>query len=345
MTQKSGNVACPGDEQAASHFEMINVAGKRPTTRYAIAGGTISLGQTAFAAVRDKTLPKGDVLALAESAGIMGAKKTPDFVPMCHHVPLDQVRVHFEPDESQAAIIVYAQATAFAKTGVEMEALNAVQAALMTIWDLTKGIEADLAIHDVRLLAKTGGKQGIWTSAQGIPDWLVEALPKNNRLAGLSAGVIVMSDRATSGESDDESGPVIVEALKSEGANLSDYTLIPDDYETIKTTLHQHCRDHAPDILIASGGTGPGPRDVSPEAMEAVCDRMLVGLGELLRHESLYYTDTAWLSRMTAGILGGTLVIAFPGSPGAVQQCWDVIVPFLGDAVQKIRKQGYERIS
>ena len=116
-------------------FRMIDVGRKRVTRRRAIAVGSILVGPVAFQKIRDKTLPKGDVLSLAEVAGITGAKKTPDLLPMCHTLPLDQVTIHTvlrEPD----AVDVYCQAVAHAKTGVEMEAIMGVQAALSTIWDL-----------------------------------------------------------------------------------------------------------------------------------------------------------------------------------------------------------------
>ena len=102
------------------------------------------------------------------------------------------------------------------------------------------------------------------------------------------------------------------------------------------------CREQKPDLLIASGGTGPGPRDVTPDVLVKISDRMLDGLGDVLRTESLYFTYTAWLSRMTACMVGATLVIAFPGSPKAVKECWDILSPFLGDALDKIKKQGFE---
>ena len=95
--------------------------------------------------------------------------------------------------------------------------------------------------------------------------------------------------------------------------------------------------------MIASGGTGPGPRDVTPDVLVKISDRMLDGLGDVLRNESLHFTDTAWLSRMTAGMVDSTLVIAFPGSPKAVTECWSILEPFLGDALNKIAKQGFGR--
>jgi molybdopterin adenylyltransferase len=151
-----------------------------------------------------------------------------------------------------------------------------------------------------------------------------------------------MSDRAASGEYKDKSGAILKDLLVEAGSGLVDYSVIADDLETIQEMLLSVCKSQKPDLLIATGGTGPGPRDVTPEALESVSDRMLDGLGDLLRAESLSFTDTAWLSRMTAGMVGATLVVAFPGSQNAVKECWDVLEPFLGDALDKIAKQGFK---
>ena len=324
------------------HFKMIDVGRKRPTRRYAVACGQIFMNREAFEAVRDGTLPKGNVLALAEAAGIMAAKKTPDMIPMCHTLPLDQVTIHCDLNETDNSVTVYAQATAFAKTGVEMEALAGANAALLTIWDLTKGTDPHLMISGIRLLVKTGGKSGIWINKDGIPDWLQEQLPDESFLKGKKAAVLVMSDRASQGTYADQSGVLLKDLLAAAGAEITGYQIVPDREEDIAAMLLSLCRTQQPDLLIASGGTGPGPRDVTPEVLQSISDRMLEGLGEYLRHESLHYTETAWLSRMTAGMVGSTLVIAFPGSPKAVKECWDIIGPVLRTALDRIKKQGFE---
>jgi molybdenum cofactor biosynthesis protein MoaC len=324
------------------NFKMIDVGRKRPTRRRAIACGTIRMNKEAFQAVRDGTLPKGNVLALAEAAGITGAKKTPDLIPMCHTLPLDQVTIHCDLDVQDHSITVYAQAAAFAKTGVEMEALAGVNAALLTIWDLTKGTDPNLSIEGVRLLVKTGGKSGIWVNPDGIPQWLEDQLPDTSFLRGKKATILVMSDRASKGEYADQSGALLKDLLAAAGAEIAAYEVVPDQEEDIAQAITSLCKSDQPDLLIATGGTGPGPRDVTPEVLEKISDRMLEGLGNVLRAESLHYTDTAWLSRMTAGMVGTTLVIAFPGSPKAVKECWEILSPFLGDALEKIKKQGFE---
>jgi molybdenum cofactor biosynthesis protein MoaC len=339
MTKQDGIIEFPSAEKP--HFKMIDVGRKRPTRRRAVAVGTISMGAEAFDRVKNGTLPKGDVLALAEAAGIAGAKKTPEMLPMCHTLPLDQVTIHCALNEADHSVSVYCQAAAFAKTGVEMEALAGVSNALLTIWDLTKGVDPNLEIGDIELLVKTGGKSGVYTNPKGIPDWLASQLPEEQSLKGKSTAILIMSDRAASGEYEDKSGPVLKNILEGAGAEVVAQSVIPDDADTIAENIRNICRDKKPDLMIASGGTGPGPRDVTPDVLVEISERMLDGLGDVLRNESLHFTDTAWLSRMTAGMVGSTLVIAFPGSPKAVKECWSILEPFLGDALNKIAKQGF----
>lgn len=159
-----------------SKFQMINVRSKPATERRAIACGTIWLGEHAYPLVRDRTLAKGDALALAEMAGIQGAKHCTEWIPLCHPVALEGVKIDHVLDDDAAAVTIYAQVAANAKTGVEMEALTAVQAALLTIWDMAKPFEANLHIGETSLLLKEGGKQGRWLNPDGVPEWLNDHL-------------------------------------------------------------------------------------------------------------------------------------------------------------------------
>lgn len=324
------------------HFKMIDISRKRPTRRRAVAVGSIYMGKEAFHAIKTGTLPKGDVLALAEAAGITGAKKTPDLLPMCHTLPLDQVSIHAELNEAELCVTIYCQAAAHAKTGVEMEALAGANNALLTLWDLTKGVDPALRIGEVKLLVKTGGKSGVWRHPEGISQWLEDQLPRSCDLSGKKVGIVVMSDRASQGAYEDKTGPLLEKIFTETQADLLETEVIPDDAETIARTLQNMCKTDLPDLLIAAGGTGPGPRDVTPEVLEGISDRMLTGLGDLLRQESQHYVDTAWLSRMTAAMVGSTLVIAFPGSPKAVKECWDIIEPFIAVTLERIAKQGFK---
>ena len=154
--------------QAQHGFSMADVADKPVTYRLALASGKITVGEEAFSLLRDKSLPKGDALALAEFAGIQGAKQTPSLIPLCHPISLNRVAIHTILIPGESAVEVYAVAEIDAKTGVEMEALCGLNIALLTIWDLTKPINAALEISDIRLQYKSGGKRGDWVHPDGL---------------------------------------------------------------------------------------------------------------------------------------------------------------------------------
>lgn len=147
---------------ARGRARMVDVGGKDVTAREAVARGRVRLGRAAFEAVRDGALPKGDVLAIARVAGIMGAKETSRLVPLCHPLPLDHVSVDLELDARAHAIVITATARTTARTGVEMEALTAVSVAALALVDTCKSVSKGLVIEEIALLSKTGGKSGTW---------------------------------------------------------------------------------------------------------------------------------------------------------------------------------------
>ena len=327
--------------ELVSNFSMIDVGGKRHTTRRAVAAGTIYLGPNAFIKVRDKTLPKGDCFPVAEIAGLGGAKQCANLLPMCHPLPLDQVSVSFELDHETQSVRVFCEAAAHAKTGVEMEALAGVNAALLCIWDLCKGTDPVLRVSDLELLTKEGGKSGVWINPGATtPQWVLDRLPIQTPLADRKIAVLVMSDRASDGTYDDESGQYLVDALSSEGADVCAYQVIPDDYELIQKTVMDVSENHDPHVILCTGGTGPGPRDVTPLALAEYLNPALPGLGEWLRSESAIYTKTAWLSRMGGGLIGRALVITLPGSLQAVKECFGIFIEGLPKAIMMVEKQG-----
>lgn len=157
------------DSDHAQHgFSMADVSAKPVTYRLALASGKINAGKTAFNLLKNKSLPKGDALALAEFAGIQAAKQTPSLIPLCHPISLNRVSIHTHLIADECAVEVFAVAEINAQTGVEMEALCGLNIALLTIWDLTKPINAALEITDVKLLYKSGGKHGDWTHPDGL---------------------------------------------------------------------------------------------------------------------------------------------------------------------------------
>ena len=141
---------------------MVDVGGKPATHRVAIAEGRIRMAQATLDLIRNGGHTKGDVLAVARVAGIMAAKRTSELVPLCHPIPLTTIEVDLEPAADEPAIHCRVRAGTTAQTGVEMEALNGVQVALLTIYDMCKSADRGMTIESVRLLEKSGGRSGDW---------------------------------------------------------------------------------------------------------------------------------------------------------------------------------------
>ncbi len=141
---------------------MVDVAAKPESVRTARAEGWIRMSAKAFDIVKGNSGPKGDVLSTAELAGLCGAKRTADLIPLCHPIGLDHVQVKAEFDESLPGVRIETSATAVGRTGVEMEALTAASVALLVVYDMTKAVSHDMEIGQIRLLEKTGGTRGTW---------------------------------------------------------------------------------------------------------------------------------------------------------------------------------------
>ncbi|WP_171161320.1 cyclic pyranopterin monophosphate synthase MoaC [Usitatibacter palustris] len=149
---------------AAGQAHMVDVGGKAETHRVAVAAGTIRMKPETFAMVMAGTAKKGDVLGVARIAAIQAAKKTSELIPLCHPVPLTSVAIEFVPDAAASAIECRATVECTARTGVEMEALTAVQVGLLTIYDMAKAVDRGMTMGDIRLVEKRGGKSGTYTA-------------------------------------------------------------------------------------------------------------------------------------------------------------------------------------
>ncbi|MBK7594262.1 MAG: cyclic pyranopterin monophosphate synthase MoaC [Gemmatimonadetes bacterium] len=147
---------------AKGRARMVDVGEKAVTRRIAVAEGNVLMSEVAFALVRDATATKGDVLTVAEVAGVMGAKQTAALIPLCHPVPLDRVTVTTELVPEWPGVRIVATATATARTGIEMEALVAVSVAALTVYDMIKAADRGARIEQIRLLEKAGGARGDW---------------------------------------------------------------------------------------------------------------------------------------------------------------------------------------
>ena len=153
-----------------THFDglgnavMVDVSDKAPTERVAVAAGTVLMAADTMALIQARGVKKGDVLAVAQLAGIMGAKRTPDLIPLCHPLALSSVKVELQLDPTRNAVDIQATCKLTGQTGVEMEALTAVSVAALTVYDMVKAVDKSMRISDIRLLHKSGGKSGTYTA-------------------------------------------------------------------------------------------------------------------------------------------------------------------------------------
>jgi cyclic pyranopterin phosphate synthase len=151
-----------------THFDedgcpaMVDVGSKKPTRRRAVAEGWVDLPDKIFDALKAGGVKKGDPIPVSEIGGIMGAKRTPELIPLCHAIMLDSVRVRCEVDDQLRALRIECEAVATGVTGVEMEALTGVAIAALVFYDMCKGVDKGMALRSIRLLEKSGGKSGTW---------------------------------------------------------------------------------------------------------------------------------------------------------------------------------------
>ena len=278
---------------------MRDVSHKFNTYREATASVILKSTAHSISRVRAGDLPKGDALTVAKVAAVQAAKNTPDLIPYCHPVPVEFVGVEYEFHETQIKINVTVKAVY--KTGVEMEALAAASAAALNIYDLLKMVEDDIEITDLKLDSKKGGKSG---------------LPKPE---GVTAAVITVSDRASSGEYEDLSGPAVKSALEEHGVRVLSAEVVPDERQQISEAV-QTAINKGAQLVVTTGGTGASSRDVTPEALTPLVEKRLHGIEHRILSYGVERTPMAASGRPLCGISGGAVVLCLPGSPKAAEE-------------------------
>ena len=153
----------------AGQAHMVDVGDKAETQRVAVAAGTIRMQPATLALIQSGSAKKGDVLGVARIAAIMGAKRTADLIPLCHPIALTRVTVEFDIDQAHSSVHCTARAETRGRTGVEMEALTAVQVGLLTVYDMCKAADRGMVMTDIHLLEKAGGKSGYWLAEPPSP--------------------------------------------------------------------------------------------------------------------------------------------------------------------------------
>ncbi|MDQ4036281.1 MAG: bifunctional molybdenum cofactor biosynthesis protein MoaC/MoaB [Chloroflexota bacterium] len=309
------------DDQGAPR--MVDVGAKPITQRRAVAAAVVRMRPDVLAWLLEAGGPKGDALVTARLAGIGGAKRTADLIPLCHPLPLDRVDVELVPDREAGTVTIRAEAAATARTGVEMEALTAATVAALTLYDMAKALQRDIVIERIELLEKSGGRSGEYSR-------------EHLESAEHEAVVITCSNRSAAGEREDASGPAVVAALRDAGFDVATSALIVADDEAAIANLLSRLADAGHRLIVTTGGTGLAPTDVTPAATRRVIDREAPGLAQLMRAAGLVSTPLAALSRGVVGTRGSALIANLPGSPKGATESLAALLPVLRHALDQL---------
>jgi cyclic pyranopterin monophosphate synthase len=289
---------------------MVDITHKNNTLRVATAQAKIKFGNpNTIEAVKNNTVPKGNVLEMAKTAGLFAVKNTHLSIPDCHPLPIEYTSVEYQLGDNCIDILFHVK-TVY-KTGVEVEAMHGASIVALTMYDMLKPIDKEIEILNIKLVQKKGGKSSY----------------KDSFEAPIKTAIIVCSDSIFGGKKEDKAGQAIKEKLSSMDTEITHYEIIPDDFDLIQQkakTLSLNTQ-----LILFTGGTGLSPTDVTPQALEPLLDSRIFGIEEAIRNYGQQRMPYAMLSRSLAGTIGESIVLALPGSTNGAKESVDAVFPHL----------------
>lgn len=298
---------------------MVDITHKVNTLRKATAQASIVVSnQNTIDAIKNNTVPKGDVFTMAKAAGLFAVKQTHQVIPDCHPLPIEFASIDYQIEGLQ--VIISVTIKTIYKTGVEVEAMHGASVVALTMYDMLKPIDSNVEIERIRLLEKSGGKSSFKTTI----------------LSPLKASVVVCSESITSGKKADTAGKAITKAFNTHGIEVINYEIIPEDIDTIRSkamTYIESCQ-----FVIFCGGTGLTSKDVTPDALIPILERRIPGAEETIRRFGQDRTPHAMLSRSVVGMINNSMVMALPGSTNGAIESIQAIFPHIMHVFKTIRK-------
>lgn len=302
---------------------MIDITHKISTKRVATASAIVKVGSTeTIDRVRDKQVPKGDVLEMAKTAGLFAVKNTANSIPDCHPLPVEFTKVEYFINREVCEIKIMITVGTVYKTGVEVEAMHGASIIALTIYDMLKPIDKHIEIKSIKLESKKGGKSDYQKIA----------------VENIRAAVVVCSDSVFTQKKEDTAGKSMVSKLSGIGITHVDYEIINDDREGITETCKRLIANNI-DLVLFTGGTGLSDRDNTPEAVQPLFDKELPGVAEQLRNYGMQRMPYAMLSRSVAGVVGNSIIVTFPGSLGGANDGMVAIFPSILHAFEVLKNK------
>jgi len=300
---------------------MVDITHKSNTLRTAVAGAVVSVGsQETITAIENNQVPKGNIFEMAKAAGLLAIKKTSDVIPDCHPLPVEAASVAYEISGQEISIEVTVKT--IYKTGVEVEAMHGAAIVALTMYDMLKPIDKEVEIKNIRLIEKRGGK----TDYSAINKY------------DLKGSILVCSTAIVEGEREDKVTNTISSFFKKNSIKLSNSCQVRDDEVEITDKIKEYCAS-GDNLIIAVGGTGLTPGDITPESVIPLIEKRVPGIEEAVRAYGQQRAPYAMFSRSVAGLIGRTIVLVLPGSSKGIKESLDALFPQLLHAFRTLRTQ------